>query len=286
MKKKKTKKRSSDLLLIVVFFVGLSVLLYPSVSNYYNSFHESRAIASYQERMTGLSERDYTTALAAAKSYNRGLAAGQTDFVQGAPRSAEYASLLRFSDDGMMGYITIKKLDVELPIYHGTSDGVLAAGAGHLEGSSLPVGGESTHTVLTGHRGLPSAKLFTDLDRLETGDTFALHVMDQTLYYRVDQIRIVLPGETQDLQIASGKDYCTLVTCTPYGVNTHRLLVRGVRTSGPNELRVSADAVEIDPAVVAPFVAAPVLLVLLILLLTASKKDRRGGDPTSKKDGD
>lgn len=273
------KGRKTDLILILVFLAGLSVLLYPTVSNFYNSFHETRAIAAYETGLSSYTKEDYSAVLASAEAYNEALANGGTQtFESGEPVSSDYSSQLKVSDDGMMGYVTIAKLGVQLPIYHGTSDAVLAVGAGHLEGSSLPVGGIGTHSVLMGHRGLPSAKLFTDLDQLEVGDTFTVTVLDETLTYQVDNIAIVDPDDLDLLKIDSGEDYCTLVTCTPYGINTQRLLVRGVRTENAAEpVRVGADAVRIDPVLAAPAAAAPILLILLAVLLVRHRHHRAKG---------
>lgn len=282
------KKHASTIILIVIFFVGLSVLLYPSISNYIYQIHATHAVANYDQKLNTLKPADYTRYLSAAKAYNDSLLRHGAVFRDGEPVDKTYSSLLNLTGDGMMGYITIKKLGVQLPIYHGTSEAVLQSGAGHLEGSSLPVGGPGTHTIITGHRGLPSAKLFTDLDQMEVGDTFVITVLNQTLTYQVDKISIVLPQDVSKLAIVPGKDYATLITCTPYAVNTHRLLVRGVRTKNALELRVTADAMQIDPTIVAPIVAAPMLLVLLILLLTGSSRRRRRASHQTEfgKDGD
>lgn len=264
------KKHRSTIILIAVFFVGLSVLLYPTISNYVNSFHQSRAIATYEENLSSFTEEDYNEHIRAAQVYNDRLENDSSSFRSGAPLDETYLSLLNVTNDGEMGYVTIRKLGVQLPIYHGTSTEVLAVGTGHLEGSSLPIGGMGTHAVITGHRGLPSAKLFTNLDKMEIGDTFTITVLDQTLTYEVDKISIVLPDDDSLLQIDPDEDYVTLLTCTPYAINTHRLLVRGVRTEAAVEIRVATDAVPIDPIIVAPMVAAPMLLLLLILLLTGT----------------
>jgi sortase A len=271
-------KKKTDIILIIIFLVGLSVLLYPTISNYYNSFHESKVIAAYETNLSKMTETDYSGALQKASDYNSTLSAGTQSFESGEPVDSTYSSLLNLSDDGMMGYITISKLDVELPIYHGTSDSVLAVGAGHLEGSSLPVGGIGTHSVIMGHRGLPSAKLFTDLDQMEIGDTFTITVMNQTLTYQVDNIAIVDPDELDLLKIDPDKDYCTLVTCTPYGINTQRLLVRGVRTENVSVLpRITADAVKVDPLISAMFTAVPILAVLAVIMIVHGFRHHRKG---------
>ena len=220
--------------------------------------------------------------LAAANEYNASLLAHPKPLVTGEPEDETYKSLLSVTDDGIMGHVAIKKIDVQLPIYHGSDDKVLATGVGHLEGSSLPVGGMGTHAVITGHRGLPAAKLFTDLDQMEVGDTFTVTVLGKTLTYQVDQIKIVLPEKTEDLVIDPERDYCTLLTCTPYSVNTHRLLVRGVHVDTPADVYVAPDAKRIDPVLVAPLVAAPVLLILLFLLLRRGRPHKRQRNVVSR----
>ena len=269
------KKHLSSIILILVFFTGLSVLLYPSISDYHNSKTQSRAIVDYESVLTGLKTEDYSALFEAADAYNAAIRKVAFplmyhDEVEG------YDDLLNVSGTGIIGYISIDKIKVELPIYHGTSDEVLNVAAGHLEGTSLPVGGESTHAALSAHRGLPGAKLFTNLDKMEVGDTFLLRVLDEVLTYEVDQIKIVEPQVTEDLLIEEGKDLCTLVTCTPYGINSHRMLVRGHRIETEEVKavrRVTADAVQIEPIIVAPFVAAPMLLVLLIPKPKKKKED-------------
>lgn len=273
------KKHLSTIILIFVFLIGLSLLLYPSLSNYWNSFHASRAIATYAEQTANLEEDTCSELLAAAESYNDALPSRGNTFSLSDAENETYQSLLNIGGTGIMGYIEIDSLDVSLPIYHGTDEAVLQIAVGHLDWSSLPVGGESTHCVLSGHRGLPSAKLFTNLDKLTEGDTFVLRVLDEVLTYEVDQTLIVEPHEIDALRIVPGEDLCTLVTCTPYGVNTHRLLVRGHRVENSPEaltVHVTADALQIEPIIVAPLIAAPILLVLLIaLLLPRRGKNRR-----------
>ena len=279
---KKKKRNWITPFLILILLVGLSLLLYPTVSDYWNSFHQSRAIASYAEDVAKLDTVQYDDLWKAAKKYNEALAKGDINYVLKDEQKEKYESLLNVSGTGVMGYIEIPSINCSLPIYHGTDEAALQIAVGHLEWTSLPTGGESTHCVLSGHRGLPSAKLFTDLDRLVEGDIFVLRVLDEVLTYEVDQILIVEPEETEDLQIEKGKDYCTLVTCTPYGINTHRLLVRGHRIENLEEsgiVRATADAMQIQPLFVAPIVAIPMLLVLLIiLLLPKKKKDNSGGE--------
>ena len=271
------KKNRSNIILILIFLVGLSVMLYPTVSDYINQKNQSRAVASYSEEVENLSDVDYQAYFDAADDYNRRLAETPDAFYRPDEVSG-YTDTLDVSGTGIMGYITIPKIGVELPIYHGTSDGVLQVAAGHLEGSSLPVGGAGTHAVISAHRGLPSAKLFTNLDELEVGDTFTITVLDRVLTYEVDQISIVLPTETDLLQPVEGKDYVTLMTCTPYGINTHRLLVRGKRienAENQKHIRVTADALRIEPIIVAPALAVPMLLVMLVVMLAVPHLRKR-----------
>ena len=273
---KKLRKRTlSTILLIVGFLVGLSLLLYPTVSDYWNSMHQSRAITSYAEHVADIDDSLYESLWAGAQAYNASLLEKADRFTLSDEDLAEYEQMLAVPGTNVIGYIEIDKINCYLPIYHGTDDAVLQVGVGHLEGTSLPVGGASTHCVLSGHRGLPSAKLFTDLDQLEVGDTFVLYVLDETLTYEVDQIRIVEPTDLSDLAIEEGKDYCTLMTCTPYGINTHRLLVRGHRVeNAASTLRVPADAMQIEPMTVAPLVAVPILILLLLGLLVKTRRRR------------
>ena len=278
------KKKGNHLitiLLVLIFLLGLSLLLYPAVSDYWNSKHQTRAIAVYSEEVSGLDEDQYQALWEAAAAYNASLLERDNAYLLTEEQKAAYEQLLNVSGLGIMGYIEIPSIDCSLPIYHGTEESVLQIAIGHLEWSSLPVGGESTHCVLSGHRGLPSAKLFTNLDKLQEGDVFLLRVLDEVLTYEVDQILIVEPQETGALRIVEGEDYCTLVTCTPYGINTHRLLVRGHRIENAPEarlVRVTADAVQIEPLLVAPIVALPMLLMLLILLLLPKRpKNDNGG---------
>ena len=274
---KKKKGNYITLLLFLILLAGLSLLLYPSVSDYWNSLHQTRAIATYAEEVANLNQDQYDEIWAAAESYNASLTDRVNAYQLSDAQKEEYQQLLNVSGLGVMGYIEIPEIDVSLPIYHGTEDPVLQVAVGHLEWTSLPVGGESTHCVLSGHRGLPSAKLFTNLDKLREGDTFLLRVLDEILTYEVDQILIVEPQDTAALEIVEGQDYCTLVTCTPYGINTHRLLVRGHRIDNIEEVktvRVTADAVQLEPLLVAPVVAIPMLLILLILLLLPRRRKK------------
>ena len=274
---KKKKGNFINLILVLILLAGLSLLLYPSVSDYWNSFHQTRAISTYSENVANLDREQYDEIWAAAAKYNASLNQRSNAYLLSEEQKQEYEQLLNVSGLGVMGYIEIPEIDVSLPIYHGTEESVLQIAVGHLEWSSLPVGGESTHCVLSGHRGLPSAKLFTHLDKLVEGDIFMLRVLDEVLTYEVAQILIVEPQETASLRIVEGKDYCTLVTCTPYGINTHRLLVRGHRIDNIEEaktVRVTADAIQIEPLIVAPIVAIPMLLILLILLLLPRRRKK------------
>ena len=278
------KKNKSTIILILVFFVGLSVMLYPTISDYINQLHQTSAVANYAADVDKLSDADYTAYFEAADAFNAQIAA-DPDALYFPDRFPSDESTLDVTGTGIMGYITIEKIGVELPIYHGTSDAVLQVAAGHLEGTSLPVGGASTHAVISAHRGLPSAKLFTNLDQLEVGDTFTITVLDRTLTYEVDNIFIILPTETDSLKVVDGKDYVTLMTCTPYGINTHRLLVRGRRITTPDKLkhiRVTSDAIKIEPILTAPIMALPLLLVLLFWLLFAPRKRSSTKDETHK----
>ena len=272
------KKNLSTILLLIVFFIGLSLLLYPSVSDYWNSMHQSRAIASYAGEVAQLDAQRYDALWEAARGYNAALAGRTNTYLLTEEQKAQYEALLDVAGLGVMGYVEIPAIKCALPIYHGTDEAVLQIAVGHLEWSSLPVGGESTHCVLSGHRGLPSARLFTDLDKLVEGDIFLLRVLDEVLTYEVDQIRIVEPQEVDDLGITAGEDLCTLVTCTPYGINSHRLLVRGHRIETVEEAApvvVTSDAVRIEGWKVAAAVAAPLLLAFVLAALLAPGKKTR-----------
>ena len=275
------KKKSSFVtaILIAALLAGALLLLYPTVSDYWNSFHQSRAIASYAEQVADLDDNTYDQIWADARAYNETLDNSTSRFVMTEEQKKIYEALLNIADNGVMGYIEIPKIKCNLPIYHGTDEAVLQIAIGHVQGSSLPADGESTHCVLSGHRGLPSAKLFSDLDQLTEGDVFLLRVLDETLTYDVDQIRTVLPDELDDLAIEEGKEYCTLVTCTPYGINSHRLLVRGHRVenqASASTIRVTADAMQIEPLLIAPLVAVPMLLVLLVMVLIPHRTKKKG----------
>ncbi len=272
----KKSNRVMTLLLVLALLAGLFLLLYPTVSDYWNSLHQTRTITSYAENVAQLDRTEYEEMWAAAQRYNRTLPKRENVFALTEEQKREYESLLNASGNGVMGIVEIPKIGCTLPIYHGTDDAVLQIAVGHLEWSSLPVGGEGTHCVLSGHRGLPSARLFTNLDQLAVGDRFLLRVLDETLTYEVDQILIVEPQEVAALGITEGGDSCTLVTCTPYGINTHRLLVRGHRVENDAQakaVRVTADALQIEPLLVAPIAAIPLLVILLAVLLLTEQRN-------------
>ena len=274
----KIKKHLPTIFFVAVLIVGISIMLYPSVSNYINSKHQSKVISEYTEALATLTAEDYEQFWEAAEAYNEELAQKVMDFDLTDEEMAEYNSILDPTGTGVIGYLEIENIGVNLPIYHGTEESVLAIGIGHIPGTSFPTGTTSTHTVLSGHRGLPSSKLLTDLDQMIVGDTFLLHIMDQTFAYQVDQINIVLPEETESLGIYEGEDYVTLVTCTPYGINSHRLLVRGKRIDydETSKVIVPADASIYGNLVIAPFIALPMLIILFIIfMITTSKKFKK-----------
>lgn len=273
------KKHVSTIILLFVLIVGLSLLLYPTVSDYWNSFHHSKAIASYVDEVAALDSDSYDALWQQAQEFNQGILTRKNVYVLSDAEKEEYYSLLDVSGNGIMGYVEIPSIGASLPIYHGTDESILQIGAGHMDWTSLPVGGESTHSVISSHRGLPSARLFTDLDKMAVGDIFMLRVLSEVLTYEVDQILIVKPNQSQALRVTEGADLCTLVTCTPYGINSHRLLIRGHRIENAedvSELHVTADAIQIKPMLIAPMVALPILLALLIALLMPKKK--KGGE--------
>lgn len=274
------KSRKSTFILLISFFIGLSVLLYPSISSYWNSKTQSEAIVDYESMLSQYKPEDYTDIFAKADDYNQKLAQLPDPFADHS-QLPNYYDVLNVSGTGMMGYITVPKINQELPVYHGTSEGVLSVAVGHLEGTSFPVGGESTHSVVSAHRGLPSAVLFTHLDRMEIGDIFYFTILDRTITYEVDQIRIVEPNDSSLIRVIDEKDYCTLLTCTPYGINTQRLLVRGhqIDATQTRNLYVANEAYRIEPLVVMPVVALPIVFVLLIYVLFAPvKKENLGED--------
>ena len=272
------KDKVSYILIFAVLLVGLSLLLYPTLSNYWNSYHQSRAIATYSESVASLDEVSYEKTLSDAKAFNKTLANSPVDFTLSDSQKVIYENLLNIDGNGIMGYVEIESIRCSLPIYHDTKESVLQVAIGHIEWSSLPVGGESTHCVISGHRGLPSARLYTDINKLSEGDTFTLCVLNEKLTYEVDKILIVEPHETEALEIVEGKDYCTLVTCTPYGVNSHRLLVRGHRIENPlnsGEMFITAEAIQIEPLIVAAVIAIPIFVLLTVIVLLWSKKSHK-----------
>ena len=272
------KKHWSTVLLLLILLAGAGLLGYPTFADWWNSFHQSRAIAGYSEQVSQIDDAEYEKMLKDAHAYNRELLKkGDGRFNMTDEERKVYDSLLDVTGTGIMGYVEIPKINVSLPIYHGTDETILQIAVGHIEGSSLPVGGEGTHCVISGHRGLPSAKLFTDLDQLQEGDIAQITVLDETLTYEIDQIRIVLPNELEELAIDPKKDYLTMVTCTPYGINSHRMLVRAHRIENPDahEVRVTSDATQIEPLHVLPAVVA-VIAVLLMISMLISSHHRRG----------
>lgn len=273
------KGKKTTIFLLITFFVGLSVLLYPSISSYWNSKTQSEAIVDYESMLSQYKPEDYTAIFEAADNYNKELAKLNNPFTE-YNKIKDYHSILNISGTGMMGYITVPKISQELPIYHGTSEGVLSVAVGHLKGTSLPVGGESTHCVVSAHRGLPTAVLFTHLDRMEIGDVFYFTILDRTFTYEVDQIRIVEPDDPSLLQIEEGKDYCTLLTCTPYGINTQRLLVRGhqIDETQMRNIYIGNEAYRIEPLIVTPIVALPIIFVLLIYVMFVPVKKESLGE--------
>jgi len=291
-KPKKKSHRATNIILVFILLLGAGIAGYPAFSEYWNSMHQSRAIMGYAERVAELSNEEYDEVWKAALEYNRALSKDPNPWDMSDEEKDDYEKQLNVDGTGNMGFISIPKINVDLPIFHGTSDAVLQTSIGHIDGTSLPAGSVhpnpeeysevefGSHSVLSGHRGLPSAKLFSDLDAMEIGDVFYLTILDQTLTYQVDDITVIVPEDSSPLVIFPGKDYCTLMTCTPYGINTHRLLVRGVRVENDKELlevRVTADALKIDPIYVVPFIAGPVLflMILWVVIFAGGKKKSR-----------
>ncbi|MBQ3081390.1 MAG: class C sortase [Clostridia bacterium] len=270
-------RKISTIIMLSLFIIGLSVLLYPAISSYWNFKTQSHAVENYENMLENLGDINYDELFAAAEEYNEALSGLETQLIDYPVLEKEYWSALNLGGDGMMGYISIDNIGVTIPIYHSTSENVLAKAAGHVEGTSLPVGGNSTHTVISAHRGLPNAKLFTDLDKVQLGDTFKITVYDRVMMYEVDSILVVTPENASDIVITEGEDYCTLLTCTPYGINSHRLLVRGKRVDAltAKTTYIGAEAFRIDALVVTPIVALPILLALVIyVILQPVKKEK------------
>ena len=291
-RKKKKRRTITNLLLVLILLIGAGIAAYPAFSEYWNSMHQSRAIMGYAERVAEMSNEEYESIWNAALEYNRQLSVMPNHWNIEGEDLDNYEAQLNVDATGNMGFITIPKIDVNLPIYHGTSDAVLQTSIGHITGTSLPAGSVhsneenyddvefGTHSVLSGHRGLPSARLFSDLDSIQVGDVFYLTILDQTLTYQVDQITVIVPEDSSELEIFPGMDLCTLMTCTPYGINTHRLLVRGVRVENEKKMldvRITADALKIEPLYVAPFIAIPVLIIMIfyVLFLTGGSKKKK-----------
>ncbi len=267
----------TTMLLILVLLIGLSLLLYPTVSDYINSLNQSGVISHYTEIVADMDDEECEKLLEAAKNYNENISKRDNVLVLSPEEEAEYKSLLNVSADGAMGYIEIPSIKCTLPIYHGTSNVVLQTAIGHLEWTSLPVGGEGTHSVVSGHRGLPSAKLFTNLDKLQEGDIFIIRVLNEVITYEVDQITVIKPDEIEVLKIEEGMDYCTLFTCTPYAINTHRLCVRGHRIENIEEskqIHIISEAMQIEPLLVAIVMAIPMLIILFIIASVANNRKR------------
>lgn len=272
------RKHLSTIILLVILIIGLSLLLYPTLSDYWNSLHQSRVISNYNQKLDDLGNDEYDKLLDRADAYNQKLALDDYRFGLSEKEKKEYNSILNPFENGMMGYIEIPSIKRTIPIYHGTSEAVLQIAVGHVEGTSLPVGGVGTHSAISGHRGLPSAKLFTDIDQLVVKDLFIIRILDEVYTYEVDQILIVEPDELDPLAIDPQMDYCTLITCTPYGINSHRLLIRGHRVENQSlsdEIRVTADALQIEPVIVAPLVAIPLLLILFVYLIVSTNKKKK-----------
>lgn len=275
----KKKHKWSTFILLSIFFIGLSVMLYPAISNYWNSKTQSKAIVDYEKMLESIPKEDYTKFFVEADDYNRKLAELKHPLIEYGKIDG-YFDTLNLTGTGMMGYVTIEKINVELPLYHGTDDDVLSVAVGHIQGTSLPVGGNTTHSVVSAHRGLPSATLFTNLDKMELGDTFKITVLDRIFTYQVDSIKTIDPTNVSDLAIEENEDYCTLLTCTPYGINTHRLIVRGKRieTIEQKTIYIKSDAYQIDSLIVTPIVALPILFTLMMIVLFKPVKKEKSGD--------
>lgn len=270
------KRRISNFILLFIFFIGLSASLYPAIGNYWNSKTQTEAIIDYEKMLENMPKEDYTTLFQSAEQYNKKLLNLDNPLTE-YTKLSDYSDILDLDGTGMMGYITIEKIQAELPIYHGTSEAVLSKAAGHLEGSSFPIGEKGSHTVISAHRGMPTAVLFTYLDRLEVGDTFSVTILNRTTVYEVDQIRIVDPDDISELSLNRKEEYCTLITCTPYGINTQRLLVRGKssETVLKKNIYISTEAYRIKPLIIMPVIAVPILFVLMMTVIfkPVRKKD-------------
>lgn len=275
----KEKRKKQTIVLLIIFFVGLSVMLYPAIADYWNSKTQTEAIVDYEQILLNMPKEDYSNVFKEADAYNEELAALDMPLIE-YEKVDGYFDILNVNGVGMMGYIMIDKIGVELPVYHTTDESILNIAVGHLQGSSFPVGGKNTHAVVSAHRGLPSSTLFTHLDHLEIGDQYQFKILDETITYEIDQILTVEPDETKELAIVEGEEYCTLVTCTPYGINTHRLLVRGVKVDAfkTSKLYITSDAYRIDSLIVTPIVALPMIFILMIIVLAQPVKKDVIGD--------
>ena len=272
------KKHLLTVLMVAGLAIGVGLLLYPSIANYWNSFHQTRAIMEYSDVVSQMDPAEYERILKNARDYNKRLGKTGINWVMTDAQKQDYQSQLKIDRTGVMGYVSIPKIHVRLPIYHGTEEAVLQTSIGHLEPTSIPVGGKSSHCSVSGHRGLPSARLFTDLDKMKEGDTWTMTVLNETVTYEVDQVRIVEPEDLSNLMIEKKKDFATLITCTPYGINTHRLLVRGHRIpNADGDANLTADAIQIEPLYIAPFLAGLILIALLVALLITTRRAKRGG---------
>lgn len=270
------KKHLLTVIMVGGLLLGAGLLIYPSVANYWNTFHQTRAIMEYTEIVSQMDREDYKAILDSARAYNKRLGETGIRWVMSDEQKTEYENQLKIEGTDVMGYVSIPKIHVKLPIYHGTEEEILQTSIGHLEQTSLPVGGKSSHCSISGHRGLPSARLFTDLDRMKEGDTWTMTILDETVTYEVDQIRIVLPEDLSELGIHEGQDQATLITCTPYGINTHRLLIRGHRIPNVDGLaNLTADAIQIEPKYIAPFLAIPIMILLLIAMIITTRRAKR-----------
>lgn len=281
----KVRQHLSTIIVVIALIVGVGLMAYPTVSDWWNSFHQSRAVASYSDAVNQLDTESYEKLWTDAEAYNATLAGRTPSFTLSDDERVAYEAQLNVEGNGVMGYLEVPPINVKLPIYHGTDEAVLQVAIGHIEGSSLPVGGESTHCVVSGHRGLPSARLLTDLDKMVEGDTFMLHTLNETLTYEVDQIRTVEPHEVEELTIVPGEDLCSLVTCTPYGVNSHRLLVRGHRVPTVNVANIEQEAEQISPLLVASAIGVPALMALLAAALIMTRRRPEVGLESLKGEG-
>lgn len=272
--KNKLKKNLPNIILAIFFIIGLCIFLYPSVSDLVNEWAQDREVSQYESKVSELSYDIYEKMIFEAQEYNKSLVGKNLLSNNENIENTNYKKILSIENTGVIGYLKIPKINVKLPIYHGTDASILQIGVGHLEGSSFPVPGETVHTVLSGHTGLPSSKLLTDLVELEVGDTFSIVILNQIYTYEVDQILVVEPDQTDALELIDGKQYATILTCTPYGVNSHRLLVRGFLRDNIVNVDVSSEAVIIDSNIIVPIIAVPLIVILFIVMINIRKKKR------------